>query len=231
MKILHTSDVHGRFDELRKLMREVQFDAWIDTGDLLPNTRFGMPRMGGGGLQFWSKLQEDTQSQIVGGEQFKKFANVLGERPALFVQGNHDFIEVGPRVNFGDQITHELSYEWGHKIISGFAGVPPINGVWWGEFPETELYTRAQSSLFYQPDILCAHVPVHGFLDWFPNYRGTIINIGSTGFRRAIGDTLHRPKLILHGHCHEQSGEEAEIAGIRIFNSAETIRIFDTENI
>jgi hypothetical protein len=131
MRIQHTSDNHGFFQDL-----EGDFDVVIHSGDLFPNHCFGPKRV-------WSTLEVEKAFQT---DWLKGRIETIKEwikgKPFLFCSGNHDFIDPCPiliaagitAINLDDKVTE---FE-GHTLY-GLPWVPFIEGVWNFELMDVEM--------------------------------------------------------------------------------------------
>ena len=136
MKILHTSDQHGRFDPATAPR---EFDLWIDTGDFFPNVSRDR-RIEPAFQTHWAAVTNIADNIV----------QWLDDRPVVTVPGNHDFVTLY-------DILSRAGYENVHKVtpegieVSGlrFAGFREVNwlgGDWEGSTKWRFLGDRNQNS-------------------------------------------------------------------------------------
>lgn len=245
MRILHTSDLHGDVDHIRRLIAaNTRWDIWVDTGDFCPNfyvplSLGDMSHMVRHGVradrQGWlDQLCEDLQwDQVAKGRiefqdavraaeakaQAAWVENVLKDRllpllagrPAIFLPGNHDFVEVGTLLT-----QHQL---WPEAIQIGdyrFAGFPHVT-YFQGEynFETQDRSAHIQRALAQNPTILCTHIPPQGILS---------DQNGCTSLANALFYQNHEVLAHLFGHCHSACGTET-VGDIFFSNAATTGRV------
>lgn len=207
--IIHVSDNHSAFLPLPEIG-----DLIVHSGDMLPNASRGNKNI---------EYQFQTNWVIQNIENFKKW---LGDRPLLFVSGNHDFIDPCKilRDNSIDA-TNISNMHYSFKDINfyGFPYIPYIAGEWAYEctVPEMQQEIRKLKDAFEKRiDILVCHAPLHGILD--DSYG---IKIGNAQMNDLLSyglETKQLPRWLLHGHAHGGHGW-SEIMGIQISNAATTV--------
>lgn len=218
MRILHSSDLHGRYKAL--LNGGHDFDLWLDTGDFMdnkgrkPNTAYtidaGVERVYQSKLIRWKSLT-------------KRFTAWLAGRPAILVPGNHDFVSFGRRLQAdGCPNVHIVSPE-GVDVLglrwAGFREIPRMSDEWVGEIEQEGFQDLVQQTWSSNPDVLVTHAPAHGRLD--RNSLGENEGIVS------LAQALEHPGGIrahFHGHTQSSGGEVLEQGGVRSVNGAKLVR-------
>lgn len=165
MRVLHSSDLHGRYEELFE--HGDDFDVWLDTGDFFPDGADP-------GNSRWQK-QWFTQREL--GRQIREW---LAGRPAIVCGGNHDFADLYrllldcPPAKRGPLhcIAHgRPPVEVGGLTWAGFREIPwiePFHGSapmikWVGE--TRDMSSHAEAAVRKNPDVLVTHCPPAGILD------------------------------------------------------------------
>jgi Icc-related predicted phosphoesterase len=217
MRILHISDTHGRFPELRG-----DYDCVVHSGDLLPNRTA-------------DKLTEPAFQEWWVREKIQRLRGWLGEKPFLLTPGNHDFFDPCPLLRRAGVQAHNL-WEEGPKVIGGlrFAGVPHVPShcppFWNYEVPEEEIAYHVETALESEPDILVTHCPPFTVLDSVPvetfDRSTAAIHIGSKSLLTALRDYA-KGITVLCGHCHECGGGVGKIGTVTVVNSAESQRVVE----
>lgn len=220
MKILHTSDQHSNLHLLEEALGE-DWDVWVDTGDLLPNLQT-IP----------SNVQAEIENQIRWVE--RKLAPLVAAhirgRPAIFLPGNHDFIDVAPYLQKIGVRAHALWKD--HQVspqplmvegerFSGFPHVPAFGGVW--SYEAMRFGRLIEGLRRAKPTILCTHAPPYGVLDHsllHPTKWGLV------DVARYQNTERTNIKLHLFGHIHQAAGT-MERNGILFSNAATTWRVVE----
>lgn len=204
----HASDIHGRLGIISGCP-----DAWLLTGDFLPNAGYGLGEEVEIAFQndWFLKNSEEIRIRLAG-------------KPVLYVNGNHDFADLGQLLFDAGIEVHAVTpegVEFNGLRFSGFREVPFIVGDWVGETHDfRDLTYRTFSS---DPDILVTHAAPSGILD-NPRVQS------HTGIREITNAlTWQRHKIQAHffGHVHNCGGQSVEEMGIRFFNGATTCRIIE----
>ncbi|MEO0603372.1 MAG: metallophosphoesterase [Myxococcota bacterium] len=216
MRILHSSDLHGRYKRLFAVTEP--FDVWVDTGDFIPN-RGRVPRTAytiDPGEERRYQVRWFAMKRLPG-----RIAAWLGGRPAVVMPGNHDFVNlamilqragVDVRQPEPDGIDH-AGLRW-----AGFREIPAMSGEWPGETHDfTDLLERVVRAT---PGVLITHAPPEGVLDGVHDYG--IPGLGDL-LRRRMPDTHTH----LFGHEHDHGGQHARVAHVDCYNGAETVRIIE----
>lgn len=206
MKFLHSSDLHGQYDDLFSF---TDFDLWIDTGDFFPNKTRGDRNVETIYQQRWSLANglEDRLTEWLDG------------RPLVSIGGNHDYTSLADLVRIFGGKAYDLS-EGPAKIagmtFAGFREIPWIIGEWNGESHDFSGLVR--TAIGADPDILVTHAPPDGILDSrkYPS--------GIPGLAMALKYQDHRIKHHFFGHIHENGGKSIEEMGIRFVNGATNIK-------
>ncbi len=219
LRILHTSDLHltrgGRRRLLERLAHD-DYDVWCDTGDLLPNV------VSSAAIHDWHGGQRRHQARWIQLSALaRRVAESLGGRPALCVQGNHDFIDFGLRLRAAGAQAHSIAPGVVAEVqgvrFAGFSGVPYIDGRWWDEIDEVEFARRVSVTLSLEPDVLLTHPPPRGVLDGVGLGGDVHIGVGALADQLEAGPPW---RLHLFGHVHETGGQRATRAGVQHVNGA-----------
>jgi len=217
MRLLHTSDLHGRFDEILYPALEQDFDIWVDTGDTFPNLTRGDTDIETAYQTRWF-IQHET-----------KIKDALKGRPVLSVAGNHDYTSL-PTLLY--MVGHENAFQV-HKepvhmrhngnilTFAGFREIPYIAGEWNGERKDLTPYVAR--ALSFKPHILLTHTPPAGIMD-YSDSAGE--NIGSTVLANKLAYEQHNIAFNLFGHVHGNKGIEQH-NGVTFVNSAEGATFID----
>lgn len=218
MIALHSSDLHGRWDDLLVALQTLDYDVWIDTGDFFPNkvkasldnSRRGLP-----GIEkpFQRRLFVDYKKMD------RKIAEALGNRPAVIMPGNHDYFRLDKSLrDRGATVYRPKPYEVFSLLDltwSGFRDIPWIDGVWSHECQD--LTHLIEASLSHRPDVLVTHAnPL------LPGYRW--------GSEKLLNQVLYNPRpprYHFFGHTHEGGGDLALIGGTLFVNGATKVRLLE----
>lgn len=214
MRLLHTSDLHGSYRHL--LVLTEPFDAWVDTGDFLPNRG----RVERTGFRIDEHQERAFQLKWLSYRDLaRRLRDWLAGRPLLSVPGNHDFVPLARILRSSGANAHEVGPA-GVEVLgrrwSGFREVPWIAGEWPGE--TRDFAELVATSLAARPDVLLTHAPPRGVLDG-ATYEGI------PGLVEAF--VHHRPSLHLFGHEHASGGQELHLDGTRFVNGATRTRLLD----
>ena len=212
IRVGRSSDLHGKHKQLLTALREQDYDAWVDTGDLQPNPGWGNPIRRHPNVQ--AKLQRDWW-------QYKNLApriiEALDGRPFFGVPGNHDFY------NYMRMLAHrydnvyalDSSQEAPVEVLGlrwyGISQIPYIAGHWAYETTQRELGFLVES--IPSTDVLLSHAPPAGVLSWRDEW-------GIEGLERCDF------KYLFCGHVHECGGMETTLPnGKVVANTATTFGI------
>lgn len=199
MRIMHISDTHSRFPVLHG-----RFDVVVHTGDFFPNSV---------AVFQGNKTQEMVFQENWLESQASAIKEWLRGYPFLFVLGNHDFLHperMEQLLNlYGIKATSLHEKVVTHESVNfyGFPYVPYINGMWNYECDEEDMNDNLDNMVDVlnktYVDVVAAHAPLHGKLDW---YKGCL---GSSCIANAFDYKISRdmmPSNYLHGHIHESNG-------------------------
>lgn len=201
MRILHISDTHGMFKPLFHVSSA--FDIVVHSGDIFPdfNGRFTARQAS---QEFWLEKNID------------KFKTWLNGKPFFLTLGNHDFADPNEveRILRGAGIE---AYNLNDKLVSyqgknfyGFPYVPIINGMWNYETDQndmtTHITTMCRTMEHSRVDVLVAHCPPYGILDYCASQR---MHFGNSLMTNALMYRVSKdrvPKMYLTGHIHSAKG-------------------------
>lgn len=227
MRVLHTSDLHGRYKPLLRALAEPDYDLWIDTGDLLPN-----PNRSHSGFD-WHASNRRHQSRWLGFKGLPaRIATALAGRPAICVQGNHDFVSLAMYLKALGVPAHELiqgeCVSLGDHRFAGFRQVVRHHGRWNGELPQGDFWPIVEATMQHDPTVVCTHSPAYGVLD----HVDTVIetenaHIGVKALSQAFEYREHHVRYHLFGHVHEAAGMVVERGGICYRNGALNLTRFE----
>lgn len=208
MRVLHTSDLHGKYKRL--LAVKEPFDVWVDTGDFFANE--------GRKPKTDYRIRPDLEAQYQAkwwrwkslGE---RVASWLDGRPAVLVSGNHDFLRLAPLLKRSCSDVHEvvpsgvevLGFRW-----AGFREVPFDVGEWEGEVDQNRLSSLAAETLAARPDIILTHARPAGVFE-----RERMNHGGLPGL---VG--LSRARWHFFGHEHVTGGQTHREDGVVYVNGA-----------
>jgi Icc-related predicted phosphoesterase len=213
MKLLHLSDTHGCFSHIPTDL--TGYDCIVHSGDIAPNFEVSgyLPK----GL--W--IDGEINAQKCWYQRHEDYwRSFIGDRPFLYVLGNHDYFDPGPLFRSWGLDTYNLHHEW-HVIdgirFGGFHFINVIGGnIWQQELSEHNMTGMVQKLLEQDIllrgiDVLVTHAPLAGLLD-----EGYGIKELGPMFNR-LGS--YKPRLLCHGHIHQTFGE-ANYKGVHISNAA-----------
>lgn len=193
MKILHLSDTHG--GQFWKHPISPDIDVVCHTGDLCPDPPYS--------VDFISGQTEWIKSHA------KDINKWIGSKPFVYVQGNHDFIEISEFVNaikLTSTPLHLLGEQW-----CGMSEVPYINGQWNNEADKYEMMAVVDKVISANGTILLCHTPPSGILSqqW-----------GCSSLTLQLMNRDHRYKAILFGHVHLEHYQQITVGGYLFSNAA-----------
>lgn len=227
MRVLHTSDLHGRYKPLLLALEAGGFDLWIDTGDLLPNP--STPRQGWD----WHTANQIHQARWL---RFKTLAErltrALDGRPAILVRGNHDFISLAPALRARGASATELTagamLELDGLRFAGFGEVVRHRGRWSGEVEQGGFHPLVEATFATDPHILCTHSPAYGILDDVdPSVATDDAHVGIRALADRLAASTHQVRWHLFGHVHETADRVVARGGVRHRNGALNLRVVD----
>lgn len=180
------SDLHGNYERVLS-MPHGEVDLWISCGDFFPDICwYGSPYEAKGQLEWWNKNRT-------------RFIELLGGKPLLTIDGNHDAISLY------DQLKHRITNVHGlrHDKLTNILGLT-FTGFGATNLDATPKALREYSvaACNLEPDILVTHSPDANILcfnkpEW-----------GILGLQEQINK--HYPSIRYHlcGHVHQDGGKE-----------------------
>ncbi len=216
MRVLHTSDLHGKYKRLLKVSEP--FDVWLDTGDFFvnvgrkPKTDYRIvPELESQGQAKWWRWK-DLGARL---------ADWLDGRPAITVSGNHDFLRLGALLQRDHPHVHEVATS-GVEVLgvrwAGFREVPRDNEEWVGETDLSELGVLAAAPLASKPDIIATHARPALALQ-----RDRMNHLGLPGFEASMA------RWHFFGHEHGTGGQVEQDGPTTYINGACHVRLHDLE--
>lgn len=215
MRVLHTSDLHGRYKRL--LAIDEPFDVWVDTGDFMPNEG----RKPKTDYRIVPELESQYQAKWWRWKSLgARIAAWLDGRPAVVVSGNHDFLRLAALLGRDHPATYEVEpggVEVAGLRWAGFREVTRDIGEWVGETEEPRLLELAAATVASKPDVVLTHARPSGVFEteWL-NHLGLPGLVGATGARWHF-----------FGHEHATGGRVIEREGVRYVNGACHLRIHE----
>lgn len=220
LKVLHSSDLHGKYKALLKAHKDSEFDVWLDTGDFFPN----VGRVPKTGNMILDVAERAHQSRWWGWKMLgARFTEWLDGRPAIIMPGNHDFISLyAALLNAGADahLVTPAGVEVAGLKWAGFREIIQANAdpEWMGEVgpqDEDRVFRELTEQTFASnPDVLVTHAPPNGIL----NPQGE--DYGIKDLTRSLAYQPHQIKAHFFGHDHWSGGEQAEEMGVLFFNGA-----------
>lgn len=230
LRILHSSDLHGKYKKLIKTHADTEFDVWVDTGDFFDN----VGRVAKTGGQILDTAEKLFQSRWMGYKRLaSRLKTWLNGRPAILMPGNHDFIQLGNYLKqAGCPNVHVVTTE-GVEVLglrwAGFRQIKQANETpeWMGEVGPHEANAvfreLMERTLESNPDILVTHAPPAGIL----NGRGE--GYGIEAISTALTYQDHAVRAHFFGHDHVSGGMTKEEMGIRFFNGACHVKLHELD--
>lgn len=220
MRIAHASDLHGKYEILDRVGEPP--DLWCLTGDIFPYMRLR-------DSDFWGNPKFEVPHQLRWfGNKAGSFARRLGDRPVLLVPGNHDFADLAVLLRRAGVDAREVTpdgLEFQGVRFAGFGHVPYFQGKWNREVHDLQLRDLSYRTITVgNPTVLLTHAPPGNILSH------DILSHDIPGIytlQTALTYTAHNVRVHLFGHIHECGGKMVEHMGIRFFNSATTLQVFD----
>jgi len=221
INIFHASDLHGQLHYLSETDFADQADLFLLTGDMLPNKPSKYKNI----IKEQEKTFQENWFHNEAKESINKFKAVVGNKPVFYVNGNHDFVDLGLLLNqagFKSVVAinqHNLVYFNG-VTFAGFGHIPYIRGEWNDELQYKELDEVVDKALRLCPDVLVTHAGPYGILDEEKGY----------GIRPLSMKLQYNPNLItfkhhFFGHCHQDGGKTVEYNGIKFYNGAVSLSL------
>lgn len=220
MKVLHSSDLHGRYKYLLEHPAGTEFDVWLDTGDFCDNAG----RSAGGG-RINAEVERRYQARWL--DRYKdlprRLVAWLRGRPALVMPGNHDFVSLDVYLRRAGanvlRVTTAgvecLGWRW-----AGFREVPWIDGEWEGE--QHGFKRQLEETWAADPDVLVTHGPPGGILDEAMGY-------GNPELTNRLAYYPHNIRAHFFGHTHANGGEDVEEMGVHFYNGACTTKLHELD--
>jgi len=216
MRILHISDTHSKFPELKG-----NFDVVVHSGDWLPDYAVNIDQYA---------INQETWVYTKAAE-IKKWLN---GKPFFLSQGNHDFANPNA-VEYILRSEGIEAYNIENKIVSyqgtnfyGFPYVPTINGEFNYEKDEQEMFLAtdelAETLNKTYIDVLVAHCPIYGVLS---TSSFSLENYGNQDMKRIFEYKVSKdmiPSAYLCGHLHSCYGIK-NYYGMLVSNAACTQHI------
>lgn len=148
---------------------------------------------------------------------------VLGGKPVITVDGNHDWASLGGLLEKYGYVgpVHRIGQTQGEVVDfgglkwTGYREIPIIDGRWVGESTVLELNELANAACNTGADVLVTHCPPANIL---ANAFGCGALLNNLAY-----NTNHRFRYHLFGHIHECAGV-METFGIKFINSATLCR-------
>lgn len=208
IRILAISDTHGHKISLPS---PDTYDVVIHSGDFCSNWSIGIRSIEEPRQESW--LRQSAQ-------ELQDWLNPTRDKQVYILRGNHDFVDPGiVLAGLGWKTLDRQTQDIGDLRVFGFPYTNYLAGEWWGEL--TPEHMDAAVSMYLPEietcDIFVSHGPLYGVLD--RNRNG--IHCGIKSLKLALRSLKKLPKLMLHGHIHEQfSRAPIEWFGMKIYNSA-----------
>jgi Icc-related predicted phosphoesterase len=216
MRVLHTSDLHGKYKRLLKVTEP--FDVWLDTGDFFDN----VGRKPKTGYRIVAELESQGQAKWWRWKDLgARIADWLDGRPVVTVPGNHDFLRLGALLRRSHCEVYEVTPD-GIDMMglrwAGFREVTRDEGEWVGESDEPTLRQLAQATLRSLPDVVVTHARPAVVME-----RERVSHLGLPGFE---GSTA---RWHFFGHEHATGGQVEEQGSTTYINGACHLRIHELE--
>lgn len=222
MKILHSSDLHGKYKWLLRDQADADFDVWVDTGDFFDN----VGRVARTNHAIHRETEKAAQDRWWGwkhlGTRFKEWLN---GRPAIICSGNHDFIDLAyllRRAGANVHVTRPEGVDVAGLTWAGFREINWISGEWAGELHDFS--DLVDSTWATNPDVLVTHAPPAGIL-----VASGDDDYGIPRLASALFFEEHKIKHHFFGHVHDTGGQQEEKGGIKFYNGATNVLIHEIE--
>jgi uncharacterized protein len=196
MKVFVTSDIHGRFDVINKIVQFIKGREDIHTiilcGDITGDHLY----------RYFFEL-EDQQY-----EDYKKIKKMLKElnRKVLFIQGNHDVFCV-------DKLDNDYLPNCKDEAFNNFTPIEYLNFSMYGtkrEGNEEDMHSRLSKLKIDEKSIIISHLPPYKCLD-------NDIFSGSEAIRKMVKEK--KPAYFFCGHVHDNFGFK-KLYNTYVFNAA-----------
>ena len=215
MRVLHTSDIHGKYKRI--LGCDQDFDVWLDTGDFLET--YGRRRSTGNMIDPHSEIV--YQSKWVSWTDLaNRFTQWLGGRPAIICGGNHDFLDWGDKLKIAGANVYKVNPA-GFELLgtkwSGFREIPVIEREWMGEVDDFS--SLVDETFESSPDSLVTHAPPNSILD----KQG----YGISYLTSKLMYSEHKIRAHFFGHNHLMGGKSTTIVDTTFYNGACNVMVHD----
>lgn len=233
MRIVHASDWHGKLIELPEA------DAYVFTGDMLPNFPVVERDFG---LRLWSidrERERVKQAEWLADRKHPHRAMLKSpDAPILCVRGNHDFIDAAtlfPGADVTEFIGNEVHEVLG-RSFTGHRGIPWIHGTLNDETHRPDLIDRMKA--MPKADVYLTHYPPWGIMDYdgWPGHGEEHYGLEEMAYRLIMlsDPPPDRPletdavrALHLFGHVHECGGQTRQEGNVLFSNAATTFNVID----
>jgi len=214
LRVLHSSDLHGKYKRLLKGMKDADFQVWVDTGDFYDN----IGRTNKTNYRIIPEMERVQQSRWWGWKMLgSRMAEWLDGRPAIIVPGNHDFINLHhylKRAGADSHLVTPKGVEVAGLRWAGFRNVLHMVDEWEGETFEPDFDQIVAETMASDPDVLVTHSPPSGILN--PQE----CDYGIRAVTHHLSYLPHRVRWHFFGHDHDGGGQQIEQLGIRFINGA-----------
>lgn len=208
MKVLATSDFHGRLPHVPKC------DLLLIGGDICPDHPIGKKERYG--LQdYGADFQLDWLDQ-----KFRPWLTDLRKRGVrvMGIAGNHDFVFEKMRTAVRelhlpwDYLQDDLAHFEGLSVY----GTPWVPGLPRWAFHGSDRLLKARAAAIPRCDILLSHGPPFGYCDFVAPQYGSK-HVGDPWLEDGIKKA--KPQAVVVGHIHERHGRERMMKlGIDVYN-------------
>lgn len=216
INIFHASDLHGQLHYLSEVNFAKEADVFLLTGDMFPNKPDSYRNI----IRSQEEIFQENWFHTTASKDISAFKAVVGDRPVFYVNGNHDFVDIGLMLNQAGfrnviAINQHNNVEFGGLKFAGFGHIPYIRGVWNDELQYKELSDIVDQTLALKPDVLVTHAPPYGILDEIEGY----------GIRPLSMMIQYHPEQItfkhhFFGHCHKDGNKKLEHNGVWFYNGS-----------
>lgn len=216
LKVLHSSDLHGKYKRLLNGCADTEFDVWLDTGDFLDN----VGRVPKTNMQIVPHTERGYQLRWIGYKQLAhRFKDWLDGRPAILVPGNHDFLTFAHHLKRVCPNVHAITpagVEVAGLTWAGFRQINHEEGEWEGEIEPEAFAPLVDQTFDTNPDVLVTHAPPEDIL----SRDGFDEEYGIAKLAAALREREHRIRWHFFGHAHPGGGSQVELDGVQHINGA-----------
>jgi Icc-related predicted phosphoesterase len=214
LKVLHSSDLHGRYDDLFAALNGAfgEFDIWIDTGDFLPN-------------RSWANhvIEVPFQSYFFSA-LVPKFVEALKNKRFLYVPGNHDFIKLSSFMKSAELLNEATVIDIEGVKFTGFRYIGYIIGDWEGEIPRHKFTDVLYQIHQHDAHVLLTHTPPGKILDAEgPNAYGV------DEITQYLQQNHHKIQHHFFGHVHGSGGQSVKLSQTTFYNGACNVKLYTIE--